>query len=274
MIKNFNSSNKTISLYNGEIKLVFKESGHRYEIEGQEIIGVTTILKTIIAKEGIVNWAVKMTGNYILEKYQPKVYTKEELEQLVNEAKKHHRLEKEKAGTFGTDIHQWLEQYIKAKISKTDLPKLPDNKAYQSTLQSFFEWEKKGNVVFEESEKVVYSKKYNYAGTVDFIAKVNGIRIIGDIKTSNYIYPESYFLQLSAYRFALEEENKEAGIKGMLIVKVPKTKESSLEVVMVNNYEDNAKAFLYGVHLYNQITKLKNFYNNKGGEKNDTAKSN
>ena len=267
-IKDFNSTNgKTYSLYNGEVKLNFKESGHQYEVNGKEVVGVTTVLRTVIAKEALVNWAVKMTANYILENWKPdRKFTLEEIGKIVENAKKQHRLEKEKAGTLGSDVHEWIKNYIKAKITKLPIPPLPENKDYLIPINAFLKWEREGNIIFKESERVVYSKKYGYAGTLDFTALVNNNLMLGDIKTSNYIYPESYFLQLAAYRYALEEENSQAKIKGMFILRVPKTKDSQLEIMIVNNYEENAKAFLYGLGLYRQITKLKNFYN-KGGEK-------
>lgn len=265
-INRFNSEGKSYLLYNGEVKLDFKDSGHRYEINGREVVGVTTILKTVIAKEALVNWAVKMTADYMIENLRPNVaYTPEKLLELAENAKKQHRLNKERAGTLGTDIHKWIETYIKAKIENTTTPAVPDGE-YKAPIEGFLSWVNNGHVTFEESEKLVYSKKYDYAGTLDFIATVNGVKMLGDIKTSNYIYPESYFLQLAGYKYALEEENPNAGIKGMLIVRVPKTKDSKLEIVMVNNYEENAKAFLYGVGLYKQIVKLKNYYTKKGSD--------
>ena len=53
------------------------------------------------------------------------------------------------------------------------------------------------------------AKEFYYAGTCDFVAKIDGVLGVGDIKTSSGIYPEMR-LQTAAYQHALEEEK---GIK-------------------------------------------------------------
>jgi hypothetical protein len=54
------------------------------------------------------------------------------------------------------------------------------------------------------SEKKVYSKEYDYAGTIDAIAMINDKYCIVDFKTGAKIYKEAY-VQLSAYSQAVEE---------------------------------------------------------------------
>lgn len=256
-----NGGQHEYKLYGGEVLLTFKDYGHKYEIDGVERVGVTTVLNTIIAKEALVNWAVKMTAEHLLSAYDhTKIYSKEEFSFLVTNAKKAHITKKESAGNIGTKVHKKIETYIKAKIANVPTNMEDVDEDIKEPIKAFLEWEKKNKVVWEMSERPIYSRKYDYCGTLDFVAKVNGMRVVGDIKTSNYIYPESYYLQLAAYRYALQEEKPNLHIDGMLIIKVPKTIESKLEVVSVPNFKDNAKAFIYGLYLYNQITKLKNLY--------------
>lgn len=251
---------RSFLLYDGEIKLTFKESGHRYEVDGQEVVGVTTILKTVIAKEALINWAVKMTTDHIVANFNHGApYSAESLLKLCDEAKKAHRLVKEGSADVGLRAHKWIEEYIKSKISKTEQPEPPLDPDLKEPIQAFLLWEQGNNVEWLESELPVYSRKYNFCGTMDFLARVNGKVIVGDIKTSNAIYPESYYLQVAAYRYAYEEEHPDAKIDGMTIIRIPKDKKSQLEVRQVNDYQDNATAFVYAVHLYKQITKLKNF---------------
>ena len=71
-------------------------------------------------------------------------------------------------------------------------------------------------------EKKIYSKKYNYAGTLDLICttkKSNELTLI-DWKTSKAIY-DNYIYQPMAYKFAFEEETGEK-IKSMKIIRIPK----------------------------------------------------
>lgn len=263
MITDFKSSGVVTKylLYNGDVPLTFKEDGHRYEIEGVEVIGVTTILKSTVAKgDALMNWAVKMTADHIIENFKHGVpYSPESLLELVNEAKKSHRLAKEGAADIGTRAHKWIEQYIKSKISGGLVPGKPEEDIKEA-IKSFLVWEAGNDVKWLDSERPVYSKKYNYCGTMDFIAVVNGKRVIGDIKTSNAIYPESYFLQVAAYRYAYEEEFPLEKIQGMVIIRIPKTNKSQLEVKQIDDYEGNATAFLHAKRLYEQVSKLKNYF--------------
>src|SRR5207253_4465534 len=45
----------------------------------------------------------------------------------------------------------------------------------------------------------VFSEKYGYAGTIDYICKIDGKTFIIDFKTSQQVWPE-YELQVSAYK--------------------------------------------------------------------------
>jgi hypothetical protein len=268
-----NQSVNTYPLYKGEVMLNFSPFGHRYSIGEREIVGVTTILKTVIAKEALIAWAVKLSGEYMLQNFKPDtLYNAQQIKELIKNATLAHKKEVQKAGNIGKYVHEWIEKYIQAKMYNEDPPEKPEVNLV--AINSFLKWEKENNVKFHQTEKVVYSRRYDYAGTLDFIAEVNGVKVIGDFKTSNYIYPESYFLQLSAYKYALDEELKHTeepnDIKGMLIVRIPKTKDSQTEIMFVPEYMENAKAFIYGLLLYRQIIKIKNFNKKrKGGEKND-----
>lgn len=261
-----NGGQKSYSLYNGEVNMTFREYGHRYEIDGIERVGVTTILKTIIAKEALIGWAVKMMAEYLTANYEVgRTYTAEELTKLIESAKKAHIVSRDKSGEIGTKVHGKIETYIKGKIAGLDM-KLDVNSLgvdeldLAEPINAFLTWESENNVVWENTEQPVYSKRYDYCGTLDALALVNNKRTLIDIKTSNYIYPEQYFLQVAAYRIALTEEFPDKKIDDMLIIRVPKTKESKLEVKAVPDYADNAKAFLHGRMLYEQVTKLKNIY--------------
>ena len=60
-------------------------------------------------------------------------------------------------------------------------------------------------MVAHKIEERVVSKKYNYAGTIDVLADVNGQLGVLDIKTSISIYRD-YNIQTSAYIEALKED--------------------------------------------------------------------
>lgn len=251
-------NSRIFSLYNDTIKLKFNDYGHRYSIDDREVVGVTTILKTVIAKEALVNWSVKVTADYLVTNYDPeKIKTKEQMLELVTLAKKAHRVKKEDAADLGTKVHKWIETYIVAKQKGIKL-ELIDQDDIKQPVESFLKWEKDNKVEFISSERPVYSKKYNFCGTLDFLAKINGKLMVGDLKTSKAIYPEQNYLQVAAYRYALVEEYPDMKIEGMIIVRIPKTINDTIEIREFDDYKNNAEAFIHGVYLYNQVTKLKN----------------
>ena len=80
--------------------------------------------------------------------------------------------------------------------------------AWKATLESFepIAW-----------DVVVYSDIHNFAGSVDLIAKVNGVLYIIDFKTSQQMWP-SHEMQVSAYRVATENgENPMEDAQGKMI---------------------------------------------------------
>jgi hypothetical protein len=228
---------------------VFKNFGHKYTVNGRECLGVTTVLGQL-AKPALIPWAVKMTVDYLQSTMKPgESYDEVQIQKMLEEAKKAHRQKKDDAANFGTMVHEWIESYIKGFN-----PEPPVNPQMQIAIASFLNWVKNNNVTFISSERPVYSKKYNYAGTCDFICEMNGKRYVGDIKTSNGIYNE-YLMQVAAYRFALQEEDPNTVYDGMLIIRVPKD-EGEIEVKPFNNYKENAEAFLHTLKVYEHLRSL------------------
>ena len=91
-----------------------------------------------------------------------------------------------------------------------------------------------------ELEKKIYSKKYNYAGTLDLICKdKKGNLVLMDIKTSNFITFD-YFLQLNAYKFAYEEETKSKVSKSFIVKLSKKDAEIEIKEIPLNKKLFNA----------------------------------
>ena len=239
------TSVKTMKLYNGEIELKFNQNGHRYTVNGKDALGVTTVLG-VISKPALMFWAVNEAVGYLKENWKAGVsYDEVQIKTMLEEAKTAHRKKKDTAADLGTMIHKWIEQYINGEN-----PEPPINPEMQKAIQAFLLWVKKNNVKFIVSERVVYSRRYNYAGTTDFICEIDGKKYIGDIKTSNAIYSE-YLMQVAAYRYALQEEEG-SNYDGMMIIRVPKD-DGEIEIREFNNYADHATAFIRALGLYRHL---------------------
>ncbi len=105
---------------------------------------------------------------------------------------------KAKSAEEGTLIHETIEA-----ILKKEPVVIPEN--IKPAVSAFLDFYGKNDLVAHKIEERVVSKKYNYAGTIDVLADVNGQLGVLDIKTSISIYRD-YNIQTSAYIEALKED--------------------------------------------------------------------
>lgn len=168
----------------------------RYQLNGIGMTGVTTILGAI-AKPNLIDWAAT-------EAYKDSIgKNREEIETILKDKTYAHKRRSDSAKDIGKDAHDWVERYIKSKIEGKEEPKLDQETAH--ICIRFKEWAVNNNVKFIASELSVFSRKYFYAGTFDFVCEIEGKRYLGDFKTSSGIYGREYFAQCAAYRIAIEE---------------------------------------------------------------------
>jgi len=239
-------------LYNGDIQLKFTHNGHRYQIDqGQgwkPVQGVTTILGKVIAKDGLVSWAANLAVEAMLDGATPE------------EAKKAHTLKKDKGADIGSEVHTAIENHFYGKKVQVTTPEA------EKALQGFYEWLEPRKITSIKNEIPVYSKKYNYCGTCDFIAEIDGRRYIGDWKTSDpkrdyknnrytgkfLAYPE-HFIQVAAYDQALREMGNDAP-DGHMVVYV--TKSGKVHTFINKKVEENIAAWLAGLFLSRRLQAL------------------
>ena len=130
---------------------------------------------------------------------------------------------------------------------------LVDNHQLQKMAQNFINWAKKNKVKFLASEKRVYSEKYWFCGTYDFLCEIDKKIWLGDIKTSSGIYPDMFF-QTAGYQICEEEMNPDLKIDGHIIVNIKK--DGTINEKRSISNEDNKKAFLSALTLCRVINKI------------------
>lgn len=185
--------------YNGTVEVVFDPQKHRYTINGEIAIGVTTVLQRL-NKPALVVWAASEAKKYIEANLRPGQSLDEvEIQQLAKNAMWAHRNRKDTAAEMGTFVHQWIEDHINGKN-----PILPVNPQLQKAVEAFIKWYEKLDIS-GDVEKRLCSPSLNLAGTVDFIGKLDGKLTIMDWKTGSGIYPE-YLYQMGAYAEMYEQE--------------------------------------------------------------------
>lgn len=241
-------------LYDGNVELFFENFKHLYTFNGKKVTSVTQAL-SVINKPALVAWAANSAIDYVSTQISPgKSYDELELQAIFEAGRKSHYNKKTEAGNIGTFVHKWVEDYIKGTPQG-----MPVNEDLKEAVEKFLGWVDKHKVTFLKSEQQVFSKKYLFTGTLDFICKIDGKLYIGDLKTSSGIYPE-YLVQTAAYRFARTEEFPEEKYTGQLIVRIGK--DGSFEFAVMRDdvwYRKMFVAFLAALKLQESLEEIKDF---------------
>jgi hypothetical protein len=177
-------------------------TGHRYEINRQKAIGVTTALGLAIAKPGLMRWAARCVaeeateiiqqGCHLLGIGEDHIPTSAE---LINHLASAAERRRNAAAVRGTKIHSFAEKMVHGEA--VDVPE--ELAPYVDNCARFMdEW----RVAPMLKETIVGSYQWGYAGTFDLVGALpDGRRILWDYKTGRRVYAETK-LQLAAYRHA------------------------------------------------------------------------
>jgi hypothetical protein len=111
-------------------------------------------------------------------------FPREEAVTLIKEASIRYM---EKTSVLGTQVHSEVERLVNGGIENCT----PHTSHFKA-------WAAEYKPQYMLSEATVYNRREGYAGTLDFLAKINTKNIIIDVKTGKNVYPE-VALQLCAY---------------------------------------------------------------------------
>lgn len=247
-------------LYDGKVKVKFfgpsetKPNRHSYFVyigkESWRPKSVTSIIGIIDKSKALIPWACELSADFLFSEFKrKKTLTQEDVYLAYVQSE----IQKEKAANLGTKVHTFAEEYILYKLGKGKMPQMPDDDQVLLGVNSFLEWEKQHDVKFISSERVVYSKKYDYIGTLDIEAKIDGHRCLVDLKTSNALY-NTVRLQTAAYVKADEEENGKK-YYGRWAVRISKETEEEYMTRMIKKQQKaRAKALSSGKEVSDNIT--------------------
>jgi len=241
---------KELNLYKGKAIITFDENRHIFRDYNGKYIPSVTKATGIIDKSGaLMGWTAKMMALYLLaekEKGNDRI-----TEELVNTAKKEYRRLKAEAADIGTEIHQWAADWIDGKKSP-----MPENEKVVNGITAFLKFQKEHKIQWLESERIIYSKKYNFAGILDAVGKVDGKGdlILIDFKSSNGIYDDMRF-QVAGYQIAYEEETGKK-IDKRMIIRFGK-EDGEFEVKELDNDSKDKKIFLACLQVCNRLKELK-----------------
>ena len=177
-------------------ELVFNEGRHIYTWAGEKVPGVTTILGRV-NKPFLIQWSADMAAEHFLAAVKS---GRTDFDAIHADARVAHAKKRDASGESGSNVHGYAECFFKG----LPLPELLTDEAKRG-VEAFHKWLDEHHVKVLASERILFSQKYYYAGTCDFVAEVDGKQVIGDFKTGKRIYDEAR-LQTAAYQQALEEE--------------------------------------------------------------------
>ena len=243
---------KTIKLYKNKVTILFDKEKHRFfHPDGKSIKGVTSYTG-ILDKPALIPWATKMMGLYLYQNWDiGKIKTDADKAILIELAKREFRRIKVEAMEKGKEAHAWAEKWTKGKKLK-----MPEDLEVRNAVIAFLDWFKQSGIKITSSERFIYSKKYNYAGIVDWEGKKNGNLIIGDYKATNGIYPEMRF-QVALYQQAREEETGKEYAESHIIQFGKETAEFKQLVIPRREYLKDLKAALGCIPLKNRLSELR-----------------
>jgi hypothetical protein len=155
----------TYKLYDGEVTVEFNEGTHRYKVNGSYKTGVTTILN-LINKPHLIQWSANMAVQAMIDGVPP------------DQAKYAHTKKRDKSADTGSKVHEWIENHLQGKD-------LPIDKDMRPSVEAFKRWAESNDIEVLDSERILYSKEYDYCGTVDLVFNRDGKRYVADFKTSD-----------------------------------------------------------------------------------------
>lgn len=284
----------------GEVILYYDDSAHAYYRFGPDgnrvdVPGVTTVLQIVDKSKPLMLWAVKLAittlRNGLINPDGSMVrLSTEDLNALLEDARTKHSQELQEAGDVGHVVHALLEKAIKKAILETNgvlqpLEEIPIDERVKNSTGAALVWTQKHKVRFIFTERKVYSKEFDVAGTGDGLAWVSScddpsccrdeyidrLAFI-DWKTSKSMR-STYILQTAIYRFAYIEETREP-VTDTWILKLDKeTGKLTALHRPPETFEMELNAFLAALQLYRSMDEVEESLRKDKAELKAVAKS-
>ncbi len=229
-------------LYDGNEILKFDEHHHVYRVDDNIVPSVTSICG-IIDKGWPPNYIKSQARKYFKENIETRFPgSKENIIGLHDESLDAHKKHSSEAMEIGSHVHSTVESMLRDPSFDQEW-----DEDMSPSISAFLKFYLRNDIEPDFLEKKIYSKKYNYAGTLDFAGRLNGEQVIIDWKTSSTIR-DKHKLQLSAYHQAMKEEGFEYH-KGV-IVRLGKDADLEIRRLDKEELERHFEVFEAALELY------------------------
>lgn len=234
------------------MSLDFNAKNHRYSIDGKPLPGVTTIVRAASSKEGLIQWSANEAVKYV-EKHLKKIKFIEDLKEfgdVLEYAKVAWKNIRDTAGTKGTNVHKFIEEYVNQCISMSEGQALHEDLIGQGGwLDDFIKWAISNKVKFLKSEVRLAHEELWFAGTFDLLFEMDGKIFLGDIKTSKAVYPDN-FIQLGGYDVLCDENEIEVDHRCVIHLR------NELEIHPSYDKAGDQEAFLSCLKIYKYLKRF------------------
>lgn len=176
------------------------------------LYSVTSILNALNDGDGLVWWASREAAKWAVEHQDAWAPLAAEVPgKAVNVIADAHRETSDLAKNRGNAVHDLLETYAIQGTRPDPICAFEDGTRFDGTpyLDSFDRWAQAAQPSYEAAEMTVYSPRYGYAGTLDAVVTIDGVRFVMDYKSKDCGYdrdgrpvkprPASAALQVCAY---------------------------------------------------------------------------
>lgn len=186
------------------MSLEFKESSHRYKLDGKPVTGVTTILNGGIPKPALIWWAPGVVAKWVTDPANADKLAEllaGDVDQSVNFLQLLPNKERDAAGERGTEVHDLAET-----LATTGEVEAPQDLV--GFIEGYLDFLDRWQITPVLVEVVLANREHWYSGKVDLLATspllmsqedIDAGKVIQiDLKTSKGVYMETA-LQTAAY---------------------------------------------------------------------------
>jgi hypothetical protein len=210
---------------------------YRHPVTGEEVPSVTTVIKSGFPKPALTTWAARKAAEYAVTHWAElaEMNVTDRLD-LIRTA--HERIAGD-ASAIGDAVHETIEAWAKGEAREI-------TKGTDSYLTQFSDFMLVMQPRFIENEVTLWSRKYNYAGTADWIAEIGGHIYLGDNKTGKRVYGEAG-LQLAALAgcdFILREDGTEEEFPALEFVAALHIRPRSWKLLRASHQPECFEAFV------------------------------
>lgn len=161
--------------------------------KGDLFISVSQILGVEGGGDFIIQWALREFGGQLKPTEAYKKYM-------------------ETVSDLGSKLHKWIEYDLKGLH-------YPDSELSEAMIPGIESWDafkSEHEIELIDSEKVLFSQQFRFAGTMDLRVKIDGVTYVADLKTGSV--QDKAFVQLTAYKHMLKEMGVSDGEERLLVL--------------------------------------------------------